>query len=210
LPIFCNLCNKGFNFDDLPTNTPIFCPDCGSPARIIDASELLQRRKNSNIDSSVTLESPTTAKTGQVDPSRTKRTEPYTPPVINQGFTTAKTGQPDPSRTKRTRPYSRPKYNRRIAFVLTSLGVIGILGVGHLYTKTTKGIKRGICFLIGGFFVYLFAIVLLDAYIFHPSVEYPDPGDGGKVGAIFFLIVFILIWLWQFLDLTKLTKYSAQ
>jgi hypothetical protein len=209
LRIFCNLCNKGFNFDDLPTNTPIFCPDCGSPATIIDASELLQN-KNSSIDSSITSEADTIAKTGQVEPLRIKRTKPYTPPVTNQASTTAKTGQVDPSRTKGTKPYSRPKYNRRTAFVLTSLGVIGIVGVGHIFTKTTKGKNRGICFLIGGFFVYLFTIIPLDTYIFHPSAEYPDPSGGGKFGAIFFLVVFILIWLWQFLDLMKLTKSSPQ
>jgi hypothetical protein len=139
LPIFCNLCNKDFNIDDLPTNTPIFCPDCGSAATIIDASEVLQRRKN-NIDNSVTLESPK-AKTGQVEPLRIKKTKPYTPPVTNQASITEKNEQV-PSNTKETKPYGRTKYNRRIAFVLTSLGVIGIVGVGHLYTKTRKRYQK--------------------------------------------------------------------
>jgi hypothetical protein len=182
MPIFCNQCSKDFNFNDLPTNKPIFCPDCGSPATIIDASELLQKEKNSKIDVRTTLESATTAKIGYASPSKTQS----------------------------TKPYSRPKYDRHIALVLSSLGIIGIVGIGHLYTKTTKGIKKGICFLIGGFFVYLFTIIPLYAYIFQPSAEYPDPEGGGKAAAIFFLIVFILIWLWQFLDLKKLTKSPAQ
>ena len=208
--MFCNQCNKDFYFDNLPTDRSIFCPDCGSPAMIIDVSELSQRRKNSNIDSSTSLESPTTAKTGQFDPSRTKGTKPYTPPVINQASTTAKTGQFDPSRTKGTKPYRRIRYSRRKALILSSLGaIIGITGISHLYIRTSKNNIKGICFLIGGFFVYLFAIVLLDSYIFHPSAEYPDPDGGGKVGAIFFLIVYILIWLWQFLDIRKLTKFSS-
>jgi hypothetical protein len=150
---------------------------------IIDASELLQRRKN-NIDNSITLESPK-AKTGQVEPLRIKKTKPYTPPVINQVSTTAKNEQ-IPSRIKETKPYSHPKYNRRIAFVLTSLGAIGIVGIGHLYTKTRKGIIRGICFLIGGFFVYLITIVGLSVEFFSPSTEYTDPDGGGKFAAIFF------------------------
>lgn len=209
MPIFCNLCNKDFNFDDLSANTPVFCPDCGSPATIIDASEVLQRKKNDIDNSSTTFESPATAETGQDEPLRTKKAKPYTSPVINQASTTAKNEQ-GPSKIKETKPYGRPKYNRRIAFVLTSLGAIGIVGIGHLYTKTRKGITRGICFLIGGFFVYLFTIIPLYFYVFQPSAEYPDPEGGGKPTAILFLIVFILIWLWQFLDLKKLTKYPAQ
>jgi hypothetical protein len=182
MPIFCNRCNKDFNFRDLPTNKPIFCPDCGSPATIIDASELLQRGKSSKIDATTTLKSPMTSKIGYADPSKT------------QG----------------PKPHSRPKYDRRIALVLSSLGIIGIVGIGHLYTKTTKGIRKGICFLIGGFVVYLFTIIPLYFYFFQPSAEYPDPEGGGKAAAIFFLIVFILIWLWQFLDLKKMINYPAQ
>jgi hypothetical protein len=208
LTIFCNLCNKGFNFDDLPTNTSIFCPDCGSPATIIDASELLQR-KNSSINSTIISESDTTAKTGQVEPLRIKRTKPYTPPVTNQASMTAKNEQGS-SKTKETKPYSRPKYKRRIAFVLTSLGAIGIVGIGHLYTKTRKGIIRGICFLIGGFFTYLITIVGSYFEFFSPSTEYTDPSGGGKFVAVFFLIIYILIWLWHFIDLKRLTKYAAQ
>jgi hypothetical protein len=209
LPIFCNLCNKIFDFDDLPTNTPIFCPDCGSPATITDAPELLQR-KNSSIDSSITSEADTTTKTGQVEPLRIKRTKPYTPPVTNQASTTAKTGHVEPLKTNETKAYSRPKYNRRIAFVLTSLGAIGIVGIGHLYTKTRKGIIRGICFLIGGFFAYLITIVGSYFEFFSPSTEYTDPSGGGKFVAVFFLIIYILIWLWHFIDLKRLTKYAAQ
>lgn len=210
MPIFCNLCNKDFNFNDLPTNKPIFCPDCGSPATIIDASELLQKRKNSKIDASTTLESPTTAKIGYANPSKTQSTKPYTPPVTNQASTTAKTGQVEPLKTNETKAYSRPKYNRRIAFVLTSLGAIGVVGIGHLYTKTRKGIIRGICFLIGGFFAYLITIVGSYFEFFSPSTEYTDPSGGGKFVAVFFLIIYILIWLWHFIDLKRLTKYAAQ
>jgi hypothetical protein len=57
-----------------------------------------------------------------------------------------------------------------------------------------------ICFLIGGFFVYLLTVVNLDIYIFHPpdaafhpNAEYADPN--GKYSVVFFLIVYILIWL---------------
>ena len=208
MPIFCSLCNKDFNVDDLPTNTPIFCPDCGSPATIIDTSEVLQRRKNSIDNSSTTLESPTTAETGQDEPLRIKKAKPYTPPAINQASMTAK-NEHVPSKTRDTKSYGRPKYNRRIAFILTSLGAIGIVGIGHLYTKTRKGTIRGICFLIGGFFAYLITIVGLYFEFFSPSTEYTDPSDGGEYVAIFFLIVYILIWLWQFFDLKKLIKYSA-
>jgi transcription initiation factor IIE alpha subunit len=39
------LCSKGFDFEGLPTDRPLVCPDCGSPATIIDTSELLERKK---------------------------------------------------------------------------------------------------------------------------------------------------------------------
>jgi hypothetical protein len=113
MPLACNLCNKDFNFDALPTDRPVFCPDCGSPAILIDGSELLQRRKRSNTASNM-VESPKAAKTDRVEPLR-----------INK-----------------TISYSNPRYNCRKALILSSVGaVLGILGIGHLYIKKrVKGI----------------------------------------------------------------------
>ena len=48
MPIFCSQCNKDFNFEDISADRPVFCPDCGLSATIIDTSELLQKTKNSS------------------------------------------------------------------------------------------------------------------------------------------------------------------
>jgi hypothetical protein len=208
--IACNLCSKGFNFEGLPTDRPLFCPDCGSPATIIDTSELLERKKGNISAITSEIKSPPPAETNPTDPSKTEKTAPYTPSISNYVPVELKTDSLNQSEIKKTLPYTRPRYDRRIALVLTSLGVIGIVGVGHLYTKSSKGIKKGICFLIGGFFVYLITIVRLAVEFFSLSAEYTDPSGGGKFLAIFFLIVYILIWLWQFIDLRRLTKYAEQ
>jgi hypothetical protein len=192
VPIFCTLCNKDFNFEGLPTNRPLFCPDCGSPATIIDTSEMLQRKKGNISAITSEIKSPP-QQSNPTGPSRIEKTAPYTPSIPNHITGEPKTDALNQSKIKKTLSYTRPKYDRLIALVLTSLGVIGIVGIGHLYTKNNKGIKKGICFLIGGFFVYLFTIVPLYLYIFQPSAEYPDPEGGGKAAAIFFLIVFLLI-----------------
>jgi hypothetical protein len=165
VPIFCNLCNKDFNFDGLPTDRPLFCPDCGSPATIIDTAELLQRTTRTS-----KIESPPTHKTNPTGPSEIDKTAPYAPSIPNYVPVEPKTDSLNQSNLKKTLHYTRPRYDRRIALVLTSLGVIGIIGVGHLYTKSSKGIKKGICFLIGGFFVYLFVVVGLDTYFVHRLV----------------------------------------
>jgi hypothetical protein len=205
VPIFCNLCNKDFNFEGLPTDRSLFCPDCGSPATIIDTSELLQRDTITSV-----IKSPPPPEANPKGPSKIEKTAPYTPSIPKYVPVERKTDLLNQSKTKRTSPYTRPRYDRRIALVLTSLGVIGIVGVGHLYTKSSKGIKKGICFLIGGFFVYLITIVGLAVEFFSLSAEYTDPSGGGKFVAIFFLIVYISIWLWQFIDLRRLLKYSTQ
>ena len=98
----CNSCEKGFNFNDLPTNRPIFCSDCGLPAIIMkyDTSEILQSRKNSA--------------------NAEVRATPEPSPA-------AKNEQADPIRIERAKTYSRPRHNRHVALVLTSLGVIGVI-----------------------------------------------------------------------------------
>lgn len=184
---------------------PLFCPDCGSPATTIDTSELLRKGKG-NI-SAITNE--IKSETNPTIPSEIEKPAPYTPntPTVP---VEPKIDPLNHTKIKKTSPFTHPRYDRRIALVLTSLGIIGIVGIGHLYTKSSKGFKKGICFLIGGFFVYLITIVGLSAEFFYPSMEYTDPDGGGKSAAIFFLIVYILIWLWHFLDLRKLTKYTEQ
>jgi len=146
VPIFCNLCNKDFDFEGLPTDRPLFCPDCGSPATIIDTSELLERKKGNISAITSEIKSPPPAETNPTDPSKTEKTAPYTPSISNYVPVELKTDSLNQSEIKKTLPYTRPRYDRRIALVLTSLGVIGIVGVGHLYTKSSKGIKKGICF----------------------------------------------------------------
>jgi DNA-directed RNA polymerase subunit RPC12/RpoP len=166
VPIFCNTCNREFDFDHLPADRPIFCPDCGSPAIIIDKSELLKTRKSGNTSSSNTVKAPTAEIRDHIDPMDKEKTIPY----------------------------GRARHNRRMALVLSSVGaIIGIVGIAHLYMKSRL---RGICFLIGGFFVYLLAVVNLNP----PDTGY-DP-DVRYVG-VFFLVVYILIWLWQFIDIRK-------
>jgi hypothetical protein len=208
VPLFCNLCNKDFDFEGLPTNKPLFCPDCGSPATTIDTSELLQRKKGNISDITSEIKSPPPAETNPTGPSEAEKTVPYTPSISNYVPVEPKTESLNQSKINETLSYTYPRYDPRIAVALTSLGVIGIMGVGHLYTKNSKGIKKGICFLIGGFFVYLITIVGLSAEFFYPSTEYTDPDGGGKFAAVFFLIVYILIWLWHFSDLRRLTRYA--
>ncbi len=174
MPIFCNQCNKGFDFNNLPPNRPIFCPDCGSPAIRIDSSELLQRMKS--FSRTEDREGSKTADT--IDPLRTKKVIPFPP----QDFS----------------PRPR-KFSSRKALVLSSFGAIfGILGIGHLYIKQKS---KGISFLIVGLIFYLFVLSYKN-YIFwnRPLTGFnPDTNNG----LLFFSIIYFVIWLWQFVDLKR-------
>ena len=144
------MCNKDFNFEGLPTDRPLFCPDCSSSATIIDTSELLQKKKGNISAITSEIKSPSPHEINPKGPSETSA--PYTPSISNYVPAGRKTDPLNQPKTKESSPYTHPRYDRRVALVLTSLGVIGIVGIGHLYTKSSKGIKKGICFLIGGFF----------------------------------------------------------
>lgn len=95
---------------------------------------------------------------------------------------------------------SQPVYNARKVLILSSIGApVGIIGIGHLYIKK---LLKGVCFLVGGFFFYLTLISFLSYYHWNRAPETPE----NNYSYIFFLIVYCLIWFWQFYDLNKLTN----
>jgi hypothetical protein len=77
VPIICNFCNKDFDFEGLPADRPLFCPDCGSPATIIGTSELLARRKGNISAVASDIKSPPPPETSSTDPSEIEKTAPY-------------------------------------------------------------------------------------------------------------------------------------
>ena len=137
------MCNKDFNFEGLPTDRPLFCPDCGSSATIIDTSELLQKKKGNISAITSEIKSPSPPEINPKGQSETEKSAPYTPSISNYVSVGQKTDPLNQPKTKDSSPYTHPRYDRRVALVLTSLGVIGIVGIGHLYTKSSKGSRRG-------------------------------------------------------------------
>ncbi len=177
VPIFCNQCNKGFDFNNLPPNRPIFCPDCGNPAIRIDTSELLQRMKsvsrNGNQVGSKTADT--------IDPLRTKKVISSPPPDYSH----------------------RPKkFSSRKALVLSSFGVIfGILGIGHLYIKQKS---KGIGFLVVGLIFYFIVLSYVNYIFWNRPLTGFNPDT--NIGIVFFSIIYFLIWLWQFIDLKRIIR----
>jgi hypothetical protein len=177
VPIFCDQCNKGFDFNNLPPNRPIFCPDCGSSAIRIDTAELLQRMKSvSRIEDRVESKA-----ADNVDTLRTKKVIPSPPPDYSH--------------------YPK-KFSSRKALVLSSFGgIIGILGIGHLYIKQKS---KGIGFLIVGLIFYFIVLSYVNYIFWNRPLTGFNPDT--YVGIVFFSIIYFLIWLWQFIDLKRIVR----
>jgi hypothetical protein len=205
MPIFCSQCNKDFNFENIPTGSPVFCPDCGLSATIIDESEILQKTKKGNRSSnSHDTSSSLTDKLPPLNPVGTMKTEPTSSTSIGEPHTTWSKDLFHTIRTKKSAPTSR-HYSRHTVLILSSLGsLLGVPGIGHLYIK--KKLK-GICFLISGLFFYIFIFFFLNEIYWNRPEKF-DPDSYGGLG--FVVMVYLLICLAHFIDIIRLTKYSTR
>ena len=206
MTIFCSQCDKDFNFEDIPADRPVFCPDCGSSATIINASELLQKTKNSSkscnsLDTSSSLRD----KIPPLNPVGPMKAEPSSSNSTGQPRTTWKKDRFHTVRTKKSVLSSR-HYSRRTVLILASLGsLLGVPGIGHLYIKKRL---RGIFFLLSGLFFYMTIIIYL-SYIYWNRPEKEFNSDS-YAGLGFVIMIYLLICLVHFIDILKLTKYSPQ
>lgn len=210
MPIFCSHCNKDFNFENIPDDRPVFCPDCGLSATIVDASELLPKTKNSNKSSNSPDTSPSlTDKLPPLNPVETMKTPSSTstdqpPTSTDQPRTTWKKNHFHTVRTKKSVPPNW-HYSHRTVLILSSLGsLLGIPGIGHLYIK--KKLK-GIGFLISGLFFYISIMAFLNTIYWNRPEEF-DPDSYAGLGFVIFC--YLLICLVHFIDIIRLTKYSTR
>lgn len=122
MPIFFSQCNKDFNFEDIPSDRPVFCPDCGLSATILDAAELLKRTKDKDSiksSNSYDTDSFSTNKLPPLNPVGTKKTVPPSSASADQPRTT---WIKDRFHTERTKKTVSPSwhYSRRKILILSS------------------------------------------------------------------------------------------
>ena len=111
----------------------------------------------------------------------------------------------------------KPK-NKTIAILLASLsGILGVLGVGHLYVGR---IRRGIILLISGWAIIGTSFLFLSFYFMsglvipppgYPRVQPPESALAFIVAVIILFHGFVALWIWQIIDARSVCeKYNNQ
>lgn len=93
-------------------------------------------------------------------------------------------------------PYKNPGTAALIAIIG---GIFGFPGIGHIYVGR---IARGILILISGIILFVLGLIA----IFAGAALGPAGFAAGAVFGFIFIIIYVVIWIWQIFDARSLAK----